>query len=308
MISAGWPLRRRPPGAAWCSSRTPGSGASVSARKLSIARDPNQKVVLLALAYDKKLALDRLGWVQPFLLIRNTPIVHVNAAAANQFRRFAVRRCDARLGQQSDQPPAVRSVADRSGRNLGEHLQKLCDGHRRDVAAEQCLGGRFCVGDGRVAVHDPSDFARQFALRGAALRLLFDCRFEGRDALLGQEGEEFQIFHGIAVLYVEPELIELIGLGQSRVQPDRARLRLAELGSRGRRDQRHYQAVRLASTDATDQVHPGDDVSPLVAATHLHGAVEDRKSTRLNSSHSQISYAVFCLKKKKKKRTYREVK
>src|SRR2546430_4216983 len=31
----------------------------------------------------------------------------------------------------------------------------------------------------------------------------------------------------------------------------------------------------------------------------LHSA--DRKSTRLNSSHSQISYAVFCLKKKKKK-------
>src|SRR2546427_2593254 len=30
-------------------------------------------------------------------------------------------------------------------------------------------------------------------------------------------------------------------------------------------------------------------------------APEDRKSTRLNSSHSQISYAVFCLKKKKKK-------
>src|SRR5438270_10505154 len=29
----------------------------------------------------------------------------------------------------------------------------------------------------------------------------------------------------------------------------------------------------------------------------------DRKSTRLNSSHSQISYAVFCLKKKKKQQT-----
>src|SRR3712207_8948244 len=28
------------------------------------------------------------------------------------------------------------------------------------------------------------------------------------------------------------------------------------------------------------------------------GAVEDRKSTRLNSSHANISYAVFCLKKK----------
>src|SRR2546430_4049163 len=31
----------------------------------------------------------------------------------------------------------------------------------------------------------------------------------------------------------------------------------------------------------------------------LSAALEDRKSTRLNSSHSQISYAVFCLKKKK---------
>src|SRR2546427_6803348 len=30
--------------------------------------------------------------------------------------------------------------------------------------------------------------------------------------------------------------------------------------------------------------------------------LQDRKSTRLNSSHSQISYAVFCLKKKKKQK------
>src|SRR2546427_8953681 len=34
-------------------------------------------------------------------------------------------------------------------------------------------------------------------------------------------------------------------------------------------------------------------------------ASRDRKSTRLNSSHSQISYAVFCLKKKKKQNTIR---
>src|SRR2546430_2946728 len=39
---------------------------------------------------------------------------------------------------------------------------------------------------------------------------------------------------------------------------------------------------------------------PGNAARLIH---RDRKSTRLNSSHSQISYAVFCLKKKKKKVT-----
>src|SRR5688572_32511995 len=41
------------------------------------------------------------------------------------------------------------------------------------------------------------------------------------------------------------------------------------------------------------------DVARLVAEGHVHPLVDvDRKSTRLNSSHSQISYAVFCLKKK----------
>src|SRR2546430_3352414 len=39
--------------------------------------------------------------------------------------------------------------------------------------------------------------------------------------------------------------------------------------------------------------------NPVCCAAAL--ATLDRKSTRLNSSHSQISYAVFCLKKKKKK-------
>src|SRR2546430_6471715 len=42
------------------------------------------------------------------------------------------------------------------------------------------------------------------------------------------------------------------------------------------------------------------DVTDELAGTF---GVKDRKSTRLNSSHSQISYAVFCLKKKNKQQT-----
>src|SRR3712207_8565181 len=57
---------------------------------------------------------------------------------------------------------------------------------------------------------------------------------------------------------------------------------------------------------------PHDDLEPLVEERHLAEAVgdrleveldgleQDRKSTRLNSSHANISYAVFCLKKKTK--------
>src|SRR2546427_6023194 len=53
-------------------------------------------------------------------------------------------------------------------------------------------------------------------------------------------------------------------------------------------------------------------VEPRLGKTHAQNfgarraeVLRDRKSTRLNSSHSQISYAVFCLKKKKRRRTNR---
>src|SRR2546430_9081535 len=44
-------------------------------------------------------------------------------------------------------------------------------------------------------------------------------------------------------------------------------------------------------------------IVPVSASqSKITSVTQDRKSTRLNSSHSQISYAVFCLKKKKKKK------
>src|SRR5438270_6178425 len=56
---------------------------------------------------------------------------------------------------------------------------------------------------------------------------------------------------------------------------------------------------------ATDDLIPpamGVPVDDHVGRTRFINPGSDRKSTRLNSSHSQISYAVFCLKKKKKKK------
>src|SRR5699024_12681709 len=50
-----------------------------------------------------------------------------------------------------------------------------------------------------------------------------------------------------------------------------------------------------------DYIHVLDLVDAhLVALRSLESVGRDRKSTRLNSSHVSISYAVFCLKKKKK--------
>src|SRR5690348_17927605 len=61
--------------------------------------------------------------------------------------------------------------------------------------------------------------------------------------------------------------------------------------------------LRLGNWRCTDDERPSTRLGPYprhYEATLAMG--EDRKSTRLNSSHPSISYAVFCLKKKKKKR------
>src|SRR6266850_5893731 len=58
------------------------------------------------------------------------------------------------------------------------------------------------------------------------------------------------------------------------------------------RSRRHRRALPAALHAASFQDRP----RPLSPCRHQH---RDRKSTRLNSSHLVISYAVFCLKKKK---------
>src|SRR5688572_31082241 len=51
-----------------------------------------------------------------------------------------------------------------------------------------------------------------------------------------------------------------------------------------------------------------DDGDAFSIIVEIPGVTQsDRKSTRLNSSHSQISYAVFCLKKKKKNIIYYDI-
>src|SRR2546429_4265107 len=63
---------------------------------------------------------------------------------------------------------------------------------------------------------------------------------------------------------------------------------------RGRRHGRFGVGIRLP------RVHRDEAGLGAVAHEHHHEPqAQDRKSTRLNSSHGYISYAVFCLKKKK---------
>src|SRR5437870_9282700 len=72
-----------------------------------------------------------------------------------------------------------------------------------------------------------------------------------------------------------------------------------------------FRSLLIRNLGALPDARPlvvGEVVTTLVAGTMVLTWMGDRKSTRLNSSHVAISYAVFCLKKKKRngKKSHRE--
>src|SRR5256885_6131337 len=91
---------------------------------------------------------------------------------------------------------------------------------------------------------------------------------------------------------------DFVGIGAIA---DEVTARLRELGT---------QTIRGNHDKAVSGLMPTDDFNPVAksAVDWTRGQLQpdhlDRKSTRLNSRHLVISYAVFCLKKKKKKKIY----
>src|SRR5690242_21504320 len=77
----------------------------------------------------------------------------------------------------------------------------------------------------------------------------------------------------------------------------------SQLDGRGRDAARHRGAVDPQHRAGELHGRPVACRRGRVPAAALDA--EDRKSTRLNSSHMSISYAVFCLKKKKKKKNHK---
>src|SRR2546422_3934280 len=72
---------------------------------------------------------------------------------------------------------------------------------------------------------------------------------------------------------------------------------------------RAFTQEEVAATIKTEPVGPHRFRATVTlpdSSLHMFDLAGDRKSTRLNSSHGYISYAVFCLKKKKKKSTKRQ--
>src|SRR3712207_8418567 len=70
------------------------------------------------------------------------------------------------------------------------------------------------------------------------------------------------------------------------------------VGPNSRAEKMSFQQIWYAQESNVDLAALANELS-ILRFKMKNSATEDRKSTRLNSSHANISYAVFCLKKKK---------
>src|SRR2546427_6776535 len=96
------------------------------------------------------------------------------------------------------------------------------------------------------------------------------------------------------VLTFDPDQRGRSGNKRKRGNLAQRRLHVALDGRVGREHHRHGLPLFAAA------LQDGGNADVVLAQDAGQLRKEDRKSTRLNSSHSQISYAVFCLKKKNK--------
>src|SRR5438034_4031187 len=85
--------------------------------------------------------------------------------------------------------------------------------------------------------------------------------------------------------------------GRRGEDPPAPRIRRVDHRRRGRAAELRGPALRVPAAAARHGTAGADGIR-----AGARGLIPDRKSTRLNSSHTVISYAVFCLKKKKKKK------
>ena len=139
--------------------------------------------------------------------------------------------------------------------------------------AEEYLRGLDGVLQLLLAVDHAGNLFGKFLLQGACAGVLGLLGHECVYLLLGEYGEYLDVFLGVGVGYVQPELVELVGRRAVGVEPYVAPLGLAEFRAVGLGDERAGNGVGVVLAEhAADQLCAGGDVAPLVGAAQLKAA------------------------------------
>ena len=125
----------------------------------------------------------------------------------------------------------------------------------------RCLDSSFVVGS---RVYHSGDLLGEAFLQRTLSGILGLFGNKLVDLFAGKLGEDLDIFLGIGIRYVQPELVELVGRSLSGIEPYVAALGFSEFSTIGFCDKRACQRESLTAVGAANKLGTGCDVAPLV--------------------------------------------
>src|SRR5690606_21138166 len=246
-----------------------------ASRRLALLHGQD-RVGAFAFSEEEVLAVEQISGREAAGDLGGAHVVHVDATAFDVLSRLALRRAQARLNEHVDQ--ARSGALERGARKLlGWHLPHNVPehglAHALEAAAKEDLARADGVRARALTVHDRRDRTGERLLRGTCSRVRLLLRLEVLDFSAGEERELLQVRYDHHVLRVHEELVELVRARARRIEPDGAALGFAELRAVALRDEREGPAPRGHAEFLSNQLGPGGDVAPLIAATDLQFAV-----------------------------------
>jgi hypothetical protein len=158
----------------------------------------------------------------------------------------------------------------------GDFAEELLDGGFVDLVeggAEEDFAGADGVMSGGFAMDHGGDFAGEGFMGFAGAGVGSVGGLEVSDGFLIEEGKELEVADDVAIVGIDPELVEAVDAGFLGVEPDGAADGFAEFTAVGIGDEGEDEAVGLAAEAFAAEVDSCGDIAPLIGAADLEFAV-----------------------------------
>ena len=241
----------------------------------------DQVIVLLAFLHQDVLAVNEIVLAH-HLVKGDLVLVDTHAVALHHLARLALRGEDLRVDRHEihNRDAGFQGFeADLLLRNAVKHIEEglLVELHEGILGgfAKKDVGGFDGSIQGFLRVNHHRDFLSQALLKHTTTRILLMLSNQSIDGLFLQRGENLDVFLGILIADIEPELVELVWRGALRIEPNVATFGLAEFLAIGLGDQGASQGKGLVfeTQRPANQLRTRGDVAPLVVASELQLAV-----------------------------------
>lgn len=237
----------------------------------------DDSVVLFAFAQEEMFAEEEIGGGDGALEVGFADVVEVDAAALDVFTglSFGGRECG--VDEKFDERNAGTfefGFFEVLGGDFADNVVEGGFGNAGEFAAEKNFAGANGFRCGLFAVDEIGHRLGECLVGNASAGIGGVLLLKRDYFVLRHEGKEFQVADDVAVVGVDPELVEAVDAGFFGVDPDGPSDALAEFGAVSISYERQSKAENVSAEFFAAEIAACGDVAPLITAADLEFAVE----------------------------------